>query len=116
MMRSSGETRTAPSFSSRLRELRMLRGLRQKDLAAALGLGQTTIANYEKNLRFPDEKTLLKTADFFGTSLDYLLGRAEARSSAPERADAGDSQRPLGSLGRRYLSMLLGAKRMCTLK
>ena len=35
-------------FSLRLKELRLRRALRQKDLAAALGLAQTTIANYEQ--------------------------------------------------------------------
>jgi len=74
-------------FASRLRELRRRRGLRQKDVAAALGLAQTTVANYEQNLRFPDEPTLVKIADFFSVSLDHLLGREN---------DGSVSSRPLG--------------------
>ena len=62
-------------FASRLRQLRLRRGLRQQDLASALGLAQTTIANYEHKLRFPDESTLMKIADYFTVSLDHLLGR-----------------------------------------
>ena len=64
-------------FGSRLRELRLSRGLRQKDLAAALGLAQTTVANYEQKLRFPDEPTLVRIADFFAVSLDHLLARTD---------------------------------------
>jgi methanogenic corrinoid protein MtbC1/DNA-binding Xre family transcriptional regulator len=64
-------------FASRLRELRVRRGLRQKDLARELGLAQTTIANYEQKSRFPDEEVLDRIADYFNTSLDYLLGRTD---------------------------------------
>ncbi|GCD12137.1 hypothetical protein Ctaglu_37600 [Clostridium tagluense] len=45
-----------------------------------LGLAQSTIANYEQGKRFPNEETLLKIADFFNVSLDYLLGRSEIHS------------------------------------
>ena len=45
-----------------------------------LGLAQTTIANYEQGKRFPDEETLLKIADFFNVSMDYLFGRSEIKS------------------------------------
>ncbi len=44
-------------FASRLRELRTQRKLRQKDLAAKLGVAQTTVANYEQGSRFPGETT-----------------------------------------------------------
>ena len=65
------------SFASRLREFRKLKNLRQKDLAGVLALAQTTIANYEQGSRFPDEQTLQRVADYFHTSLDYLLGRSD---------------------------------------
>jgi len=68
-------------FATRLRELRMGRGLRQKDLALALGLAQTTIANYEQKLRFPDEPTLVKIADFFSVTLDELMGRGDGSAA-----------------------------------
>jgi len=62
-------------LGARLRELRMARGLTQQSLADALGVGQTTITNYETNTREPDNATLQKLADFFDVSADYLLGR-----------------------------------------
>lgn len=64
-------------FATRLRELRKRRGLRQVDLAEALGIAQTTVANYEKKIRFPDEEMLGRFADFFTVSLDFLLGRSQ---------------------------------------
>ncbi len=75
----SREKNTAESgFAARLRELRRSNGLRQVDLANRLGVAQTTVANYEQAIRFPDEGTLKKIADGFDVSLDYLLGRSEA--------------------------------------
>jgi len=68
------------SFYNRLKNLRGENNLLQKDLAEMLGLAQTTIANYEQGKRFPDEQTLLKIADFFNVSMDYLFGRSEIKS------------------------------------
>ncbi|MBU3189606.1 cobalamin-dependent protein [Clostridium bowmanii] len=69
------------SFCNRLKNLRVENNLLQKDLAEMLALAQTTIANYEQGKRFPDEEMLLKIADFFNVSLDYLLGRSEINSA-----------------------------------
>ncbi|HVP17395.1 MAG TPA: cobalamin-dependent protein [Spirochaetia bacterium] len=65
-------------FATRLRDLRKRRGLRQMDLAQSFGVAQTTIANYEKKLRFPDERMLGRFADFFDVSMDFLLGRSDS--------------------------------------
>jgi methanogenic corrinoid protein MtbC1 len=79
------------SFGQQLRGIRKDRGLRQKDLAEALQVAQTTIANYEQGARFPDETTLHRLADFFGVSLDLLLGRAETIAAV----ETGEEQQPL---------------------
>ena len=55
--------------------MRTRRRMRQVDVAHAIGVAQTTIANYEQGTRFPDERTLLALADFFDVALDSLLGR-----------------------------------------
>ena len=70
------------NFATRLRELRKRRGLQQAQLAEALDLAQTTIGNYEQHTRFPDERNLTKIADYFGVSLDYLLGRSDLTFTA----------------------------------
>jgi methanogenic corrinoid protein MtbC1 len=83
------------SFAGQLKKIRKERGLRQKDLAEALQVAQTTIANYEQGTRFPDENTLHKLADFFGVSFDVILGRAEGVSSVKTEQKAPTSLSPI---------------------
>ena len=61
----------------RLRELRKQRGIKQLELCKALGIAQSTLSGYETNQYEPDNKTLEKIADYFGVSVDYLLGRTD---------------------------------------
>ncbi|MFW6230043.1 MAG: helix-turn-helix domain-containing protein [Halanaerobium sp.] len=61
------------NFGSQLKKLRKANKITQKDLAQALGLAQTTIANYENGSRFPNQETLVKLANHFDVSLDYLI-------------------------------------------
>ena len=98
-------------FASRLRELRKERHLRQQDLADTLGLAQTTIANYEQKLRFPDENTLGKIADYFGASLDFLLGRVDAEIEARKPTGLQDKPRALSGLARDYFETLARGER-----
>ena len=94
-------------FATRLRELRKRRGLRQADLAQAVGVAQTTIANYEKKLRFPDERMLGRFADFFDVSMDFLMGRSEAMRGA-EAASASQKTEPppISDAAAQYLELL----------
>ncbi len=57
--------------------MRQQKGLSQAELARLLGIGQSTIAMYEKNKRLPEYHLLVRLADFFGVSTDYLLGRTD---------------------------------------
>jgi methanogenic corrinoid protein MtbC1 len=105
-------------FASRLKELRIHGKLRQKDLADALGVAQTTIANYEQGARFPDETNLRRIADQFNVSLDYLMGRADVNLLAQELQYSGGYYReeeetlsPLKPLAKKYLDLLLAGKR-----
>ena len=72
------------NLASRLKKLRKDNNLLQKDLASDLKLAQTTIANYEKNARFPNQETLNQIADYFNVSLDYLLGRTDINANIEE--------------------------------
>jgi len=67
------------SFGENLKQLRKNQGLSQKDLGDALELGQTTIANYEKNIRFPAPQILVNIADYFDCSIDFLFGREDIK-------------------------------------
>lgn len=61
----------------RLKMLRSARGVLQKDVAALLGIDRTTYVKYEKGVSEPSIETLLKLADYFGVSVDFLLGRED---------------------------------------
>ena len=61
----------------RLKELRISKGISQLKLALDLNMNQNSISRYENMERQADYETLVKFADYFGVSLDYLLGRKE---------------------------------------
>ena len=70
---------------NRIRDLREDRDLRQIDVAEATGIDQKTISNYETGKTNPDSFAIIKLADFFGVSADYLIGRTnESRITADE--------------------------------
>ena len=59
----------------RIRDLREDMDLRQIDVAKATGIDQKTLSNYETGKTNPDSFALIKLADFFHVSIDYLVGR-----------------------------------------
>lgn len=61
----------------RLRELRKAKGISQLKLAMDLHTNQNTISRYETGEREPGLKELIRLADYFGVSLDYLVGRSD---------------------------------------
>ncbi|WP_018085681.1 helix-turn-helix domain-containing protein [Desulfurispora thermophila] len=63
------------AFSERLRQLRENKKISRDDLASHLGLSYWAISKYETGERTPDHTTLERIADYFGVSVDYLLGR-----------------------------------------
>lgn len=70
------------TFGERLRELREERDLTQKTLAGVLGVSPRMVSFYESGAHFPrDESILLKLADCFGVSTDYLLGYSDVRAA-----------------------------------
>ena len=69
------------SFGEILTSLREERGIYQKELAAILKVSVGTVSNYDNNIHFPDQDALLQLADYFGVTVDYLLGRTSYRYS-----------------------------------
>lgn len=67
------------SFGTRFKLLRKEHKLKQEDIAIELGVDISTIHRYENDKREPEYAILVKIADFFDTSTDYLLGRTETR-------------------------------------
>ena len=70
--------------------LRKEKGLNQKNAAAALGVSQALLSHYENGRRECGLDLLIRTADYFGVTTDYLLGRNSNRDiaiSTPEMTD-----------------------------
>ena len=61
---------------SRIRDLREDRDLTQKQLAEILGMSQTGYSKYETGENDVPTHILIKLADFYGTTTDYILGRS----------------------------------------
>ena len=66
----------------RIKELRNKNKISQKDFAKIIGAAPNTVCNWENGNREPDNDTLIKISEYFGVTVDYLLGR-----DAPKPAD-----------------------------
>lgn len=64
-------------LKERLKELRVERGLKQKDVAEALEISVSCYGGYEQGYREPDLKTLIKICKLFETSSNFLLGLSD---------------------------------------
>ena len=62
-----------------LRKLRDETGITQKQLAEAIGVSQQSINKYENHSVEPDIDTMVRIADYFDTSVDYLIGNSLVR-------------------------------------
>lgn len=66
-------------IKERMKELRKERNLRQEDIATELGIGITTYCRYELGMREPTVAILVRMADYYDVTTDYLLGRSDTR-------------------------------------
>lgn len=64
-------------FEERLKEQRKMFKLTQRDMAEKLGISQPSYIRYENGSSEPSQENLVKIADIFDVSVDYLLGRAD---------------------------------------
>lgn len=64
-------------FGERLKILRKENHLKQDDVAKILGCTQRKISYMEQGVTEPDLQTLIKLADYFGVSIDFLCGRKD---------------------------------------
>lgn len=65
------------NFSERIKELRKKEGMTQAALGEIIGVGQDTVCVYEKGKHYPEVRNLIILADYFGVSIDYLVGRTD---------------------------------------
>ena len=64
-------------MGNRLRQLRRSRGYTQVSLQMKTGIEQSLLSKYETGERIPPTETLIKLADLYDVSIDYLLGRTD---------------------------------------
>lgn len=78
-------------FQTRLKELREASGYKsQQSFADAFGVAQSTVGGWESGKREPNYETTMRLADYFGVTIDYLLGREDVKKM-PAPGD-GDGQ------------------------
>ena len=65
-------------FSNRLKEIRKERNFTQKNVADHLGIAERAYQNYEYGKREPNLETLIKLANYFDVTLDFLSGRSDS--------------------------------------
>lgn len=75
--------RGAVIFPRRLRALREKRRISRRVLSELCGLSRSAISRYERGERMPAIDDAVQIADFFGVSLDYLMGREKDFESVP---------------------------------
>ncbi len=67
-------------LSVRLRQLRLDKQLRQEQVARLVGVSKGAISAYETDIRQPSYDILIRLANLYRVSVDYLLGRTEDRT------------------------------------
>jgi transcriptional regulator with XRE-family HTH domain len=70
---------------NRLKELRIEKSLLQSDIAKIINKSERTVGFYETGERDMNTETLATLADYFGVSIDYLLGKSDIRN--PEQQE-----------------------------
>ena len=69
----------------RLRDLREDHDLRQKEVAALLGIDQRVYSNYETGKREIPSRFVVLLAEYYKTSADYILGRTNQKEPYPKK-------------------------------
>lgn len=92
---------------NRIRALREDRDLRQIDVAQKTGIDQKTLSNYETGKTNPDSFSIVRLAEFFGVTTDYLLGYSQNsyQGLRPVVEELEQIQKKLDDI-KRYLSSM----------
>lgn len=86
-------------FSERLKELRRTKKISQVALAKELNITQQAVGKWETGRSQPDPDTLRRLADYFGTTVDYLLARSESAYPAPVMPYTASGEHPIPVIG-----------------
>ena len=64
------------SLNDNIKKMRVLRGLSQVEFAKIIGVTKQCVSNWENDNVMPSVEMLVKLADYFGVTTDYILGRS----------------------------------------
>lgn len=84
-----------------LKNLRKEKGEKQETVAEAVGLTRSAYSHYENGLREPELATLQKLSEYFGVSIDYILGNTDVRTVLPGETPLTDGEKALLDLFKR---------------
>ncbi len=85
------------SIGKKIKSLRENSGLEAQKLASELSVGKSTLSNWENDRRTPDTDTLIKIANYFEVSVDYLLGRTDERNLNKEKIKLDESVKTIAA-------------------
>ena len=103
-------------LANKLKELRLKHGLKQIDILQKFGLSSARYSQYETGKRIPDLELVIKFADFYGVSVDELLGHTvkKERDSLTEKLSNVDSETRASV--EQFVNFLLSQKEEATQK
>ena len=76
------------SFNEIFKELRKSKKLKQWEIAAIFNTDRSTITKWETGKSKPSHDTMIMIADYFGVSMDYLLGVSDVREELPNKKES----------------------------
>lgn len=80
------------NIGDRLRNLRVQKGVNQDQAAEACGMSRIALARYETGTRVPRAEMVSRLADYYGVSVDYILGRDDASEPAEQKKAPADER------------------------
>lgn len=109
--------KNAGSLSSRIKELRKERGMKQSELAKVLHISQQAIGSWETGRTIPGADTLNDLADIFNVTTDYLLGRPNKQEIKKDDVELSDDDvimtwrgKPLSDEDRELIRRIMNGK------
>jgi transcriptional regulator with XRE-family HTH domain len=77
-------------FTQKLSELMSKNNITAYKINKDVGISKTLVSDYQKGFKKPTIDNLVKVADYFNVSVDYLLGRDEIKKSSTEQVEDDD--------------------------
>lgn len=74
-------------FSSRIKRLRLEHNLSCEELGKIVGVSKVSAWQWENGINYPNNNILIKLADYFNVSIDYLLGKSDIKTKASQLPD-----------------------------